>query len=515
MPAPQYIFNYSNSVIIGPEDKGEFYVGFYTTSNEKDTLSNIALLNIEERDEYVAKQYDSNCSDLFSFPHGLNDTIHVVNCNAELEDSHFERIEVTDSSSISFYSDCFLNDILISDGFLYTNKALEVKAKRMELNGEVTFSIPSFETNDECFKLQVEDLFGSAEIVKNYYGNLVLDFNANKFSGKYIIQKGLIKLDHDSSLARKGVELRRGATLINNAYNITDSLILSKYSTVVLNSDLFANHVTVKDIDGTDAYLPAGIYTSSDFEWLEGDKTLNVVKGVSSTSENDKQLKSPRLTAKQRVLADFKKINLNDFMHSSHQQCAITIRNNSITSSDKTQYMVIYYPQSDEIYLTSVPNEAYEKVIIEEGENGNVVINSHKDYTNEILFTQFIIVMILTVLIESLVFLIFYRNKKDIRLVAMINIFTNLFMNFCILKINNPTGHSYYEGVGFLFLLILFEPLVWIFESILFSCKLSKTNKHYKLKAWGVAFLGNLASLLLYIPLTDSVKSVSRFIWGF
>lgn len=177
--------------------------------------------------------------------------------------------------------------------------------------------------------------------------------------------------------------------------------------------------------------------------------------------------------------------------------------------------MVIYYPQSDEIYLTSVPNEAYEKVIIEEGENGNVVINSHKDYTNEILFTQFIIVMILTVLIESLVFLIFYRNKKDIRLVAMINIFTNLFMNFCILKINNPTGHSYYEGVGFLFLLILFEPLVWIFESILFSCKLSKTNKHYKLKAWGVAFLGNLASLLLYIPLTDSVKSVSRFIWGF
>ena len=40
-------------------------------------------------------------------------------------------------------------------------------------------------------------------------------------------------------------------------------------------------------------------------------------------------------------------------------------------------------------------------------------------------------------------------------------------------------------------------------------------HKHYKLKVWGVAFLANVASILLYFPLSDFIRDFSRFVWGF
>ena len=139
---------------------------------------------------------------------------------------------------------------------------------------------------------------------------------------------------------------------------------------------------------------------------------------------------------------------------------------------------------------------------------------TEESYDDKILITQFILVMILTVLIESFVFWIFYRNKRDVRIVAITNVFTNLLMNFLILGIANARPGTY-EVIGNGFLLIVLEPLVWIFESIFYSRKLSKTCEHYKLKAWGVAFLANVASILLYFPLSDLIRDFSRFVWGF
>ena len=87
-------------------------------------------------------------------------------------------------------------------------------------------------------------------------------------------------------------------------------------------------------------------------------------------------------------------------------------------------------------------------------------------------------------------------------------------MNFLILGIVNARPGTY-AGVDNAFLLIVLEPLVWIFESILYSRKLSQTCEHYKLKAWGIAFLANVALLMASFPLSDYIKSFSISIWGF
>ena len=520
MRSPEYRFLTNRNIIVGPKDQGEFYVGYYVyTRYGQDTVLNDIPASFElnklfpqSEEELIDLNALPTCNDVFAtkLDTVANDTIYISNCQVDLPDEQvYGKINVSNNGSLIVWRhlNTTIFDLKVDSGILAVqSRDVNILIDKLKIDKCINFMV---EYN--C-TLKVNDLSGNGDIIKTHQGDLDINISANSFFGKYIVSNGVLKLNTENCIGQKGVEVRKGASLVNNADNKTDQLVVSEYGSVVLNEDLYVNYVDVKTKDHKERHLPAGIYSSDDFCWLKGSNQLHVLEGVFQTEQDTVLVPTVRMSFEDSVISAFHRVDLNLFNQSSSQICRFNTCTNELMSKDYEREMVIYYPNLEKAYVTYVPyHQGYTKFIIPDDPSQEI---TEESYDDKILITQFILVMILTVLIESFVFWIFYRNKRDVRIVAITNVFTNLLMNFLILGIANARPGTY-EVIGNGFLLIVLEPLVWIFESIFYSRKLSKTCEHYKLKAWGVAFLANVASILLYFPLSDLIRDFSRFVWGF
>lgn len=518
MRSPEYNFLTSRNIIVGPKDQGEFYVGFYAYGYGKDTVFygipasfELDSLFTQSDEKLIDLNALPTCNDVFATKPDTvaNDTIYISNCQVDLPDEQvYGKINVSNNGSLIVWRhlNTTIFDLKVDSGILAAqSRDVNILIDKLKIDKCINFMV---EYN--C-TLKVNDLSGNGDIIKTHQGDLDINISANSFLGKYIVSNGVLKLNTENAIGPKGVEVRRGATFVNNANNKTEQLLVSENSSVVLNEDLYVNYVNIKTKDNKERHLSAGIYSLDDFDWLKGSKILHVLKGVVQTEQDVVFEPTVKMSFEDSVISAFHRIDLNRLKHSSSQICRFNTRTNGLISNDVNRLMVVYYPKTEKVYIEPVPYGGYFKYIIPDDPSQEIITVSYDD---QIHYTQFILVMILTVLIESFVFWIFYRNKRDVRIVAITNVFTNLLMNFLILGIANARPGTY-EVIGYGFLLIVLEPLVWIFESIFYSRKLSKTCEHYKLKAWGVAFLANVASILLYFPLSDLIRDFSRFVWGF
>ena len=120
--------------------------------------------------------------------------------------------------------------------------------------------------------------------------------------------------------------------------------------------------------------------------------------------------------------------------------------------------------------------------------------------------------MIITVIVEMGVgWLFFYRSKRDMITIAATNAITNILMNITLCS-TIFASTSYAKGLGFAALLIVVEPIIWIVESIVYSCALEKKAKHYILKAWTFALAANVASLLIGLLFGQCVRELALLI---
>ncbi len=161
--------------------------------------------------------------------------------------------------------------------------------------------------------------------------------------------------------------------------------------------------------------------------------------------------------------------------------------------------VIIYKPSTDWYYVSPTILNDYKQ-------------ESVPHFPNSLQWITILLSMIITVIVEVGVgWLFFYRSKKDLAIIAATNAITNILMNITLCS-TIFANTSYAKGLGFAALLIVVEPIIWIVESIVYSCALEKKAKHYILKAWGFALAANVASLLIGLLLGHCVKELAILI---
>ena len=161
--------------------------------------------------------------------------------------------------------------------------------------------------------------------------------------------------------------------------------------------------------------------------------------------------------------------------------------------------VIIYKPSTDWYYISPTILNDYKQ-------------ESVPHFPNSLQWITILLSMIITVIVEVGVgWLFFYRSKKDLAIIAATNAITNILMNITLCS-TIFANTSYAKGLGFAALLIVVEPIIWIVESIVYSCALEKKAKHYILKAWGFALAANVASLGIGLLLGHCVKELAILI---
>ncbi len=166
------------------------------------------------------------------------------------------------------------------------------------------------------------------------------------------------------------------------------------------------------------------------------------------------------------------------------------------TGKSSSVNVVIYKPSTDWYYVSPTIVNDYKQA-------------SGPHFPDSLQWITILLSMIITVIVEVGVgWLFFYRSKRDMITIAATNAITNILMNITLCS-TIFANTSYAKGLGFAALLIVVEPIIWIVESIVYSCALEKKAKHYILKAWGFALAANVASLGIGLLLGHCVKELA------
>ena len=216
-------------------------------------------------------------------PTGI-DTAEITNGEVDINGNYDQRIDVTDEGKLRVRGNSSLSDVKINNGGINvasSTQLFELTIRKLEIDGDASVSVGK--SSDHHLALKGGEIVGDGNVIKKNVGTLDIDMDAKMFTGKYIVDEGILNLNSDNSIGLSGAEVKGGAILVNNATNTTDMIVVSDNSSVVLNADLTVNYATIINKDGEEKHLSAGIYTSADFDWLQGDKTLKVVVGVDQT----------------------------------------------------------------------------------------------------------------------------------------------------------------------------------------------------------------------------------------
>lgn len=175
---------------------------------------------------------------------------------------------------------------------------------------------------------------------------------------------------------------------------------------------------------------------------------------------------------------------------------------------------VVYYPNTNLYYISPyVSATQYTKYSISYND-GEIGIQEN-DYSLILTVAMLILVMLITVSLELGVGWLFsYRSKKDVCIIAITNVITNLLMNAFVCH-EYIDGNSHSLELAIAFSLILLEPLVWIIESIVYLYTLERKGEHYILRTFGFALVANVVSFVIGLVIISFVKDLIVSLFGF
>ena len=157
--------------------------------------------------------------------------------------------------------------------------------------------------------------------------------------------------------------------------------------------------------------------------------------------------------------------------------------------------ILLYFPDTglyfvSDIYERYAFDSYYTVDIIEDMAAGIIVAEESYNFTWEII--SLVARVVATILIEVAIAFIFgYREKKAIKFIAVVNIFTQLVLNAGLNIINYNMG-----AMAFVFFFVVFEIIVFVIEALLYVKLISKftQNKVDCFKTTAYAFVANLVS---------------------
>lgn len=170
--------------------------------------------------------------------------------------------------------------------------------------------------------------------------------------------------------------------------------------------------------------------------------------------------------------------------------------------------LLLYFPESN-TFLSSPVTETYAfdsayTVDLKEGKGEALNLQVSYDYGPEIL--SLVIRVVLTCLVELLIaFLFGFREKKQWKVLVMINVLTQIFLNTALNCVD------YYMGyLGFLFFYVVLEVIVFSLEAVLYSTWLKRISLDQKPGWFYVlfAFVSNLISLISGIGLARILPGI-------
>lgn len=208
------------------------------------------------------------------------DTAEITNGEVDINGSYAQRIEVVNGGKLRVRGNSTLSEIALNGGGISVASStllFELSIGVLEVSDDATISISK--SVDNHLSLKSGEIIGSGNIVKSNIGTLDIDMTAKNFSGKYIVENGVLSLNKEGSIGQEGAEVKSGATLVNNANNTTEFILVSESAMLNLNKDLTVNYATVKMDDGTNQPLAPGTYSSNDYPWIVGGGNLIVVIG--------------------------------------------------------------------------------------------------------------------------------------------------------------------------------------------------------------------------------------------
>ena len=157
--------------------------------------------------------------------------------------------------------------------------------------------------------------------------------------------------------------------------------------------------------------------------------------------------------------------------------------------------ILIYFPDTDCFIVSdrSFERYAFDSYFTANVSETKITVKKSYDYTSEII--SLIIRIVLTIGIESGIALLFgFREKKLIYFIVLVNIITQILLNFGLNIIN-----FLYGNLAFIAFYILAEIMVFILEAILYTWYMKK-HSIKSVSSWKAvlyAFVGNGTSFIL------------------
>ena len=134
--------------------------------------------------------------------------------------------------------------------------------------------------------------------------------------------------------------------------------------------------------------------------------------------------------------------------------------------------ILLYFPKSDSFVVSGIYERyAFDSYYaVDVSESGVLTARKTYDYTWELISLAARIVI--TILVELLIaFLFGLRGKKQLQLLAVVNVVTQVVLNVLLNLVNYNKGHY-----AFVFYYILWELLVFGLEAVIYSLVLKKSE---------------------------------------
>lgn len=157
---------------------------------------------------------------------------------------------------------------------------------------------------------------------------------------------------------------------------------------------------------------------------------------------------------------------------------------------------------SDEIY-ERYAFDSYFKVTV--SENGNVLM-AQKSYDFSMELVSLAVRVVLTIAIEVLIALMHgYRNKKNVKIIVITNICTQVVLNVLLNVINYRSGQ-----MAFVFHYVWMESVVFALEAVVYAKLLDRTDGERKMAKHPIAYalLANAVSLAVGIWIAKMIPGI-------
>ena len=169
--------------------------------------------------------------------------------------------------------------------------------------------------------------------------------------------------------------------------------------------------------------------------------------------------------------------------------------------------VLIYLPETNTFIVSSSNYEryAFHSNYTATVKDGTIVLEKIKTSTDE--FLPFCVRILLTLVIElGIALLFYYRSKKQLGIIAMTNLFTQIILNIILFNMNR-TGVSWF---GFYLYYLLLEIAILIIEGFAYSLLIPRyaPDTKRRLYPWVYSFVANISSFGLGILLVKWVPGV-------